>query len=224
MRLALISDVHSNATALRTVLERIQEDAPDQVVCVGDVVGYGPSPAESLSLVSEHADVVVQGNHDRNAAAPERYGHHPTAGPGLAHTAEQLSDEQLDRLSALPERTELADGSVLVVHSHPQPEKRDLHVYPEEFPTLAELVDSRFLIVGHTHVQAATEADGTLVVNPGSVGQPRDGDPDAAYAILDTDAAEVELNRVPYDLDAVRERVEAAGLPDRTWERLHDGE
>lgn len=143
MKLALISDVHANATALRAVLERVREDAPDQTVCVGDVVGYGPSPAESLSLVPEHADHVVQGNNDRNAATPERYGHHPTAGPGLARSAERLSETQLKWLTALPAQTELADGSTLVVHSHPQPEKRDLHVYPEKFPTLAELVDSR---------------------------------------------------------------------------------
>jgi putative phosphoesterase len=223
MRVALLSDVHANAVALRAVLEEITEADPDTVVCAGDVVGYGPDPATCLALIRDAADVVVCGNHDRNAGTPGRYAGHPTAGPGLEHTAAELDAEQHEWLCDLPTRATLDDGAVLVVHSHPDPGRRGRYVYPEDFKAVGRDVDADVLVLGHTHVQGASEAEGTLVVNPGSVGQPRDGDARAAYALLDTTGPSVDLRRVDYDVDAVREAVEDAGLPEKTWRRLRKG-
>jgi len=223
MRLALLSDVHANEPALRAVLADLADEPFDRLVCVGDVVGYGPDPAACLSLVRDRADVCVAGNHDREANTPERYSGHPTAGPGLEHTYETLGDEELAWLDELPERRRLADWSTTVAHSHPDPEHTDRYVYPADFSDVGSTVDTAVLAMGHTHVQGAELVGETLVVNPGSVGQPRDGEPGAAYAIVDTDDRTADLRRVAYDVGAVRERVRAAGLPDETWKRLLDG-
>jgi putative phosphoesterase len=223
MRVALVSDVHANAVALRAVLDEVDDADIDAVVCAGDVVGYGPDPVACLDRVRDVADVVVVGNHDRNADRPRRYAGHPTAGPGLEHAATELDEERHEWLRSLPARATVDDGSVLVVHSHPDPDRRGQYVYPEDFDAVAEAVDADVLVLGHTHVQGAETVHGTLVVNPGSVGQPRDGDERAAYALLDTAEQSVDLRRVDYDVDAVRERVEAAGLPEKTWRRLLKG-
>jgi len=150
----------------------------------------------------------------------------PTDGRGgLEHAKATLSDDQLDWLRGLPRTADLAGGRYLLVHSHPAAEREDAYVYPEEFPNLdRHLGEYDGIVLGHTHVQGLREVGGGFVVNPGSVGQPRDGDPDAGYAVLDTATDEVDLRRVEYDIDRVREAIEAAGLPERTAERLYKGE
>ncbi len=223
MRVALLSDIHANEPALQAVLSDLSADAVDLVICVGDIVGYGPDPSACVSRMREHADSCVAGNHDREANTPERYGGHPTAGPGLKHTYDQLDDDQLTWLAELPERRRLEDDSIMVAHSHPDPAHTDQYVYPEDFSTVGATVDTEFLVMGHTHVQGAETVEGTLVINPGSVGQPRDGEPGAAYAVVDTDDQSADLRRVDYDIDAVRDRVRAADLPEETWERLVEG-
>jgi len=223
MRIALLSDIHANEPALQAVLSDLSKDAVDLVICIGDIVGYGPDPAACVSLMREHADSCVAGNHDREANTPERYSGHPTAGPGLKHTYEQLDDDELAWLDELPERRRLQEDSITVAHSHPDPVHTDRYVYPEDFSTVGTTVDTDLLAMGHTHVQGAETVEGTLVVNPGSVGQPRDGDPGAAYAVVDTDDQSADLRRVDYDIDEVRDRVQATGLPDEAWERLKEG-
>ncbi|KPN29216.1 phosphodiesterase [Halolamina pelagica] len=223
MRVALLSDIHANEPALQAVLSDLPSEQVDSVICVGDIVGYGPDPKACVSLVRAHADHCVAGNHDREANTPDRYSGHPTAGPGLQHTYDQLGDDERTWLTELPERRKLPDHSITVAHSHPDPAHTDRYVYPDEFSTVGAPVDTDLLAMGHTHVQGAETVDGTLVVNPGSVGQPRDGEPGAAYAIVDIDDQTADLRRVDYDIDAVRNRVRAAGLPDETWERLEEG-
>jgi diadenosine tetraphosphatase ApaH/serine/threonine PP2A family protein phosphatase len=127
---------------------------------------------------------------------------------------------QLAWLDDLP-RECVIDGRFLLVHDHPR--VRDRYVYPQEFSAIAESVDYDAVILGHTHVQGAETADGTLVVNPGSIGQPRDRDPRAAFAVLDTETVEVDLHRVEYDVERVREAITNAGIPERTGERLLTG-
>lgn len=223
MRLALISDVHANATALRAVLDELESLDVDRVVCAGDVVGYGPDPAACVELVRESADVVVAGNHDRMVETPDRYAAHPTAGPGLSHAADSLSEPARAWLRSLDSRTRLANASVVVAHSHPDPGRRGEYVYPDGFSAVESAVDADYLVLGHTHVQGVHEGEETVVVNPGSVGQPRDGDPAAAYALVDTDARTVDCRRVGYDVEAVVDRIEKAGLPEETGERLRTG-
>lgn len=222
MRLGVISDVHANRVALEAVLDDMP--AVDRLVCAGDVVGYGPWPGECIELVREHCAATVEGNHDRNVDTPDRYSMNVMAHEGLKHALAELSDEQREWLRSLPRTVELAEGRVLVVHDHP--EHVDQYVQPHSFPEIRPYLDDYdACILGHTHIQHEATVDGRLILNPGSVGQPRDKDPRAAYAVVDTaaDPVDAQLHRVTYDIDAVQRACREAGLPGRTAERLAQG-
>ncbi|MFD1512715.1 metallophosphoesterase family protein [Halomarina rubra] len=234
MRIGLVSDLHANAVAFAAVRDALAEASLDRLVCAGDVVGYNPFPAECVEALRSDAAArqvgvetvtTVQGNHDRAVADPERYRHNEMAFAGLRYARERLDDEQRAWLDALPVEATLADGRVRVVHDHPV--ERDRYVHPEGFPALADhLGEESVLVLGHTHVQHHEWVDDTLVVNPGSVGQPRDGDPRAAFAVLDLPddgRPSVTDHRVDYDVDSVQAAVAAAGLPERTARRLARG-
>jgi putative phosphoesterase len=223
MKVGLISDVHANLPALEAVLE--DTPAVDRIVCAGDVIGYNPWPAECVERVREVAATTVRGNHDRTVETPDRYRANRMAEAGLEHAKASLSADQRAWLDGLPRAETFAGGRYLLVHSHPAPEREDAYVYPEEFPNLdRHMGDYDGIVLGHTHVQGERSVAGGVVVNPGSVGQPRDGDPDAGYAVLDTQTDEVDLRRVAYDVDRVSEAVADAGLPERTAARLYKGE
>ncbi|MDL5362924.1 metallophosphoesterase [Halalkalicoccus sp. NIPERK01] len=218
MRVGLISDIHANRVALSTVLEDMP--AVDRLLCAGDVVGYNPWPAECLDVVRERSVPTVMGNHDRAVASDTAFRFNAMAKAGVEHARRELSEEGLQWLAALPEeRTEL-EGRVKLVHGHP--ENPDHYTYPEEFSP-ALLGDEELLVMGHTHVQGHAVYDEGIVCNPGSVGQPRDGDPRAAYAIVDLDERTVEERRVEYDVERVIEAVSEAGLPERIGSRLREG-
>lgn len=220
MRIGLISDVHANLVALEAVLDDMP--AVDEIVCAGDVVGYNPWPAECVEKIREVASVCVQGNHDRSVEDPLRYG--GMAREGLRHARAELTDEQLDWLVTQPRRAEFADGAYQVAHSHPDPDEMGTYVFPDDFTDMEPYVDGYDgLVLGHTHVQHKAVIDDRLVVNPGSVGQPRDKNPDAAYAILNTETQTVDLHRVRYDIDRVISKVELLDLPTKVGTRLLDG-
>jgi putative phosphoesterase len=223
MKVGLISDVHANLPALETVLD----DMPsvDRIVCAGDVIGYNPWPAECVERVREVAAMTVRGNHDRTVETPEKYRANRMAEAGLEHAKATLSDDQRAWLDGLPRAETFAGDRYLLVHSHPAADREDAYVYPEEFPNLdRHMGEYDGIVLGHTHVQGKRSVAGGVVVNPGSVGQPRDGDPDAGYAVLHTQTDEVDLHRVAYDIDRVSEAVADAGLPERTAARLYKGE
>lgn len=222
MKLGLISDIHGNLPALEAVLN----DMPsvDDVICAGDIVGYNPWPAECVQRVRDVCSVVVQGNHDRHIDNPDGFLANQLAQAGLTFANDQLNSEQIHWLAGLPPRTEFANGQYQLAHSHPDPEKLDAYVRPADFARLRPYLDAyEGIVVGHTHIQHQAVIDGRLICNPGSVGQPRDGDPDAAYAVLDVKNSDVEMRRVKYDIDSVISRVEEVGLPDRIGTRLLDG-
>jgi len=226
MRIGLLSDVHANRVALDAVLD----DLPpvERLVCAGDVVGYGPWPGECVERLSERDVPCVMGNHDRAVArdTPFRFNH--MAAAGVEYARAQLKEGAMDWLSGLPATRRLFDGRLAVAHGHPS--DPDRYTYPREFGE--HLLDAasgpdgppQVLVLGHTHVQGHAVLDDGIVCNPGSVGQPRDGDPRAAYAVLELDAGTVVERRVAYDVDAVCEGVEAAGLPERIGTRLREGE
>ncbi|MFW5917574.1 MAG: metallophosphoesterase family protein [Halorubrum sp.] len=223
MKVGLISDVHANLPALEAVLDDMP--AVDRIACAGDVIGYCPWPAECVDTVRDVATATVRGNHDRTVETPERYRANRMAEAGLEHAKRTLSDDQLAWLRGLPRTETFAGDRYLLVHSHPDAEREDAYVYPEEFSTVDRYTDDYDgIVLGHTHVQGARSVGGGLVVNPGSVGQPRDGDPDAGYAVLDTRTDDVDLRRVAYDVDRVSEAVADADLPERTATRLYKGE
>lgn len=222
MKIGILSDIHGNLPALEAVLDDLS--TVDEIVCAGDVVGYNPWPGECVERVRDVADVCVQGNHDRKVEHPTEYSHNEMARAGLEHAQRELSDEQVRWLSDLPRRTTIVDGYVRLVHSHPDPEKLGRYVRPRDFPRMRPYLDNfDALVLGHTHVQHRAYVDGRTIVNPGSVGQPRDGNPRAAYAILDTGEISFDLRPVEYDINRVIDKVEDSDSPVETGTRLLDG-
>jgi putative phosphoesterase len=218
MRVGLVSDIHGN----RVALDAVAADMPDvdRLVCAGDVVGYNPWHAACVEWIRDRGVPTVMGNHDRAVAGGGSFGFNSMAGAGVQHARETLSEEQIGWLGDLPDRRTAVDGRVKLVHGHP--DDPDRYTYPAEFrPGL--LGDEDVLVLGHTHVQGHATYDEGVVVNPGSVGQPRDGDPRAAYAVLDLEAMTVDERRVSYDVDRVVRAVAEAGLPERIGTRLRDG-
>jgi putative phosphoesterase len=218
MRVGVISDIHGNRVALDAVLEDMPD--VDSLVCAGDVVGYNPWHGACIETVRERSIPTISGNHDRAVAEGSGFSFNSMAGAGVRHAREQLDDEQIEWLAALPTERRAVDGRVKIVHGHP--ENPDRYTYPAEFgPTL--IGEEDVLVMGHTHVQHHEVYDEGVVLNPGSVGQPRDGDPRAAYAVLDMDDLAVTEHRVSYDIDRVVTAVESADLPRQIGTRLRDG-
>ena len=218
MRLGVISDVHGNRPALSAVLD----DMPpvEAIVCAGDVVGYNPWPADCVDAVRDRGIPTVQGNHDRAVASGDAIGFNGMARAGVEYAREQLDAGAIGWLGALPAERRVAGGRVKLVHGHP--DDPDHYTYPREFAP--DLLDGEeLLVLGHTHVQHHAVFESGIVLNPGSVGQPRDRDPDAAYAVVDLDERSVEERRVSYDIDAVVDAVADAGLPPEIGERLREG-
>ncbi|OAQ53131.1 hypothetical protein HTG_09875 [Natrinema mahii] len=221
MKVGLISDVHSNKVALETVLADMP--AVDEILCAGDVVGYNPWPGDCVDELRSRDVPTVMGNHDAAVAGDTPFRFNGMAKAGVDHANGELSDDQLEWLADLPAERLACDGRVKLVHGHPDdPDRYTRYTYPEEF-TARMLGDEDVLVLGHTHVQGVERFGEGIVVNPGSVGQPRDGDPRAGYAVVDLDALTVETHRVEYDIDAVQAAVEEAGLPSRIGSRLVRG-
>jgi len=227
--IGLISDVHGNLPALEAVLDDMPE--VDSVVNAGDVVGYNPYPRECVEAVQSHDMVTVQGNHDRAVAGDASFAFHSDAGRAVEWTRERLDEDELGWLGDLPAERETVLEGMRVKTVHGAPGEPDRYVYPHDFSS-SLLGGEDVLVLGHTHVQVKREYDEGMIVNPGSVGQPRDGDPRAAYAVLEGDRdgeegvdvdAEVELRRVEYPVSQVQDEIRSAGLPESLAERLADG-
>jgi diadenosine tetraphosphatase ApaH/serine/threonine PP2A family protein phosphatase len=245
MRIAVVSDVHANLAALESVLRHAEsEHALDAVWSLGDLVGYGPQPSECLTRLRGFDFLSVAGNHDLAASdVIDTEDFNPAAAAANAWNASQLSEEERGFLRELPrtlelERMQLAHGSLR------DPVWEYLITIPGALAQF-ELMAMPFSFVGHTHVplvfiegsEAAFDLDymqpsagevvqlgeRRLILNPGSVGQPRDGDPRAAYAIYDTEAQTVAFHRVEYDIAATQAVMADAGLPQSLIERLNRG-
>ncbi|WP_435155940.1 metallophosphoesterase family protein [Haladaptatus sp. DFWS20] len=218
MKVGVISDVHANRVALDAVLD----DMPtvDGLLCAGDVVGYNPWPAECIDILRNRVTASVMGNHDRAVVSGTAFSFNSMANAGVEYARNELNDLQREWLANRPLTTTACDGRVRIVHGHP--DDPDHYTYPGEFsPEL--LGDEDVLVMGHTHVQHHEVYDEGVVMNPGSVGQPRDKDSRAAYAVLDLDPITVEERRVEYDIETVQEAVRDAGLPERIGTRLEKG-
>ena len=218
MRIGVISDIHGNKVALDEVLEDM--DYVDKIICVGDIIGYGPRPQECVETVRNECEVYVQGNHDRDVARPERYMKGSGVYEGLMHARKELNKEQLEWVTEL-DRTAVFKGYKLV-HSHP--EVVDRYVYPRDFGDIFSYVENeKGILLGHTHYQHAKKRSDEIVMNPGSVGQPRDGDVRAGYGVLNSDDNSYELHRVSYNIKKTQEQIEEAGLPNKNGRRLGNG-
>ncbi len=218
MRVGVLADIHGNKVALEAVLADME--AVDALVCAGDVVGYNPWHAACLATIRERGVPTIAGNHDRAVAGGTDFAFNSLAGAGVRHARETLSADQIEWLRSLPTVRQEIDGRLKLVHGHP--DDPDHYTYPSEFSARL-LGDEDVLVMGHTHVQHHETYDEGVVLNPGSVGQPRDGDPRAAYAVVDLDDLAVEERRVEYDIDRVVAAVAEADLPDRIGTRLRNG-
>lgn len=217
---ALLSDIHANLTALEAVLHALPR--VDRIWVTGDTVGYGSDPADVLALLREKDALMVAGNHDRAVATGqglEMFNGHAAAAV-KAHR-KWLSAEERDRLASLPLTLE-SDGFTLVHGSLRDPVWEYVMTQGQAAATLG-LAKTAHCCNGHTHVPRVFRVGERIVVNPGSVGQPRDGDPRAAYAVLATDTAEVTFERVEYDVAATQRRIRARGLPEFLADRLAIG-
>ncbi|HLX21502.1 MAG TPA: metallophosphoesterase family protein [Gaiellaceae bacterium] len=242
MRVAVVSDIHSNLHALEAVLAAIDEEAPDELWCLGDLVGYGPRPNECCAAIAERADVCLAGNHDlavRGTIDLEEF--HGDAADAAKWNRDALTPESqalLDRL----EPHGSAHGVALYHGSARDPIWEYVLSDEAAIVTLA-LADSPLVLVGHSHVAlkvvvSGDELDGGLapaglelelgglraLLNPGSVGQPRDGDPRAAWLLLDLDAQRAAFRRVEYDVERTQQEMRDAGLPEFLAARLELGQ
>ena len=251
MRLALLSDIHGNLPALEAVLAEIEAAGVDEAWCLGDLVGYGAQPNECTAVVRERCSVSLVGNHD--LAALDRLDvstFSPAAAAAVRWTREVMTEETVAYLDALEPAAE--DGEVALYHASPRDPVWEYVLWPDQAAQCIRAQARRVSFIGHSHValffaladtpQGTADDDpdargaqatagtsleldrGRWLINPGSIGQPRDGDPRAAWLELDTDAWRAVFHRVPYEIDRAADAIVAAGLPEHLARRLYVGQ
>ena len=233
-RVAVITDIHGNLPALEAVLEAIDGMSVDAVYCGGDLVGYGPHPDEVCGLIEKSRIPTIYGNYDYaigrdldDCGCAYRDQHDRELGRrSIEWTLGHTDDRSKAFMRELPFdlRFELGDSRVRLVHGSPR--KVNEYLFADKpartFERIAAGADSDVLVFGHTHQPWIHEYGGLLFVNCGSVGKPKDGDPRAAFALLDADrdGVQARIERVEYDAEAAARAVAAAGLPDEYAESL----
>lgn len=241
MQYIVLSDIHGNAPALETVLR----DAPpfDAVICLGDIVGYGPNPSLCIARVQDFDLTCIAGNHDWGVVGrTDMYVFNREARNALIWTQQSLSESELKFLSDLTPKLQLTDG-ILLSHGSPRDPVWEYLVDTVSASQNFDQFGFDLSLVGHSHLPVGFEWLGPddvdvirpqvgeplalegrrLILNPGSVGQPRDGNPDASYAYLDTDAMTWTFRRVAYPVEITQERMRAQELPRRLIDRLELG-
>ena len=244
-RFGLVADVHANLQALEAVLAHLEAERVDEIWCLGDVVGYGGDPAACVALVRERCAGTVRGNHDAAAVdARLREGFNPHARAAIELQAELLDAETRAWLAGLPPLIEL-DDVVLLHGSVADPDAFPYVLGAWDADRELEALTARWGFYGHTHVPAGwrkapdrpaperieipasgavrLDGSGRYLVNPGAVGQPRDGDPRAACAVFDREDARLWIARLPYDIPGAQAAIRRAGMPAIEAARLVDG-
>lgn len=238
MRVGLLSDIHANLVALEAVLTALGK--VDALWVTGDTVGYGPDPGDTLTLLRERSAVLVQGNHDRAVATGEGIEFfHDRAAEAALMQKQWLSPADRDLLAALP-LTTVADGFTLC-HGSLRDPLWEYVTTPQAANATLRLASTDYCCNGHTHIPKLFSMTGDVgvmirpvlgtphrlarstLINPGSVGQPRDGDPRAAYAVLDTVEGTVTFYRASYQVHETQRRIHARGLPEMFADRLAFG-
>jgi len=243
MRYAIIADIHSNLAAFTAVLADIEHrGGVEEVWCLGDVVGYGPDPHECIALLRQTNHVCLAGNHDWAAIGKLDTSYfNPEAAAACHWTARQLSPEDVDYLENLP--LSIQKGDFTLVHGSPREPIWEYLLSTSEAKENFAYFQTQFCLAGHSHVPLVfsysetgacsysqflpdtelTLGKSRLIINPGGVGQPRDGNPRASYAIFDSETRIIRLYRIPYDIDATQARMVEHGLPMRLVARLSHG-
>lgn len=245
MRYLVISDLHSNHEALKSVLEDARGHY-DRIVCCGDLVGYGPDPNAVLDWARANLHAVIRGNHDRACCGLENLAwFNPVAKAASLWTMARLTTENFEYLRQLRAGPLRVDGFQLI-HGSPLDEDEYL-ISGADARNVFDYLETNVSFFGHTHLQGGfaqangyfqvmraldpfaceawhrLDADGIYLINAGSVGQPRDGDPRSAYALYDSETRELLQRRVVYDCESTRRKIAAGGLPDVLGSRLAIG-
>jgi predicted phosphodiesterase len=244
MRYAIISDIHSNLAAFQAVLQDIGErGGVERIWYLGDIVGYGPDPKECIALLREYDHICVAGNHDWGAIAKiSTDDFNPEAAFACEWTGQQLNDDEVNYLSDMP--LKVTEGAFTLAHGSPREPIWEYVVSTNVAKVSFNYFQTGFCLVGHSHVPAVFEyledrgdcilkefpldkplklGNNRLIINSGSVGQPRDGDPRASYAIYDSHSNIIWHYRVPYDITITQQRMKEVGLPRRLATRLSHG-
>jgi diadenosine tetraphosphatase ApaH/serine/threonine PP2A family protein phosphatase len=243
MRIVIVADMHSNLEAFEAVLAHAAAGGPiDRLWCLGDVVGYAADPGACVALLRRYPHAAVVGNHDLAATGGlSTDDFNAAAARAAVWTGERLSAEDRRYLSSMP-FVVVEDDFTLVHGSLRHPEWEYL-LSTDAAEEHLRLQDTPYSLVGHSHVpfvaaeregspptitpledgDVVTLGDGRLIINPGGVGQPRDGDPRASYAVYDSETSTLTLHRVEYDLETAQRKIRKAGLPSYLAERLAHG-
>jgi diadenosine tetraphosphatase ApaH/serine/threonine PP2A family protein phosphatase len=243
MKYGILGDIHGNLSALEAVLARLDAEGVDQLVSVGDVVGYGAAPGACIALLRERGATVVLGNHDAACVGQlDTLYFNPYAQAAVEWTREALTRDERDWLLALPYVEHLEHCSVAHGTLH-RPELYDYIQGPRDADPSLDIMPLPVCFVGHTHVPVTLlrprddptrtgytwdpeidlEDSHRALINVGSIGQPRDEDPRAAYAVFDARTSRVSIRRVEYDIDREASRIREAGLPSVLADRLYLG-
>ena len=242
MRALIVSDIHSNIEALQSVIQDAEQRGGfDEVWQLGDLVGYGPDPIECIDLMRKMDAQGVAGNHDLASSGKLSVkAFNMYAAAASRWTTAQLDDEHVEYLLSLPLRTEMEDFTA--VHGSPRDPVWEYVVTPESAAANFLHFDSSRCILGHSHIPficrphestavfhlfpldtPVTLDDGRMIINPGSVGQPRDGDPRASYVVYSANDGTVSHHRVEYDIQKTQEKMSERGLPKYLVDRLPQG-
>jgi len=240
MRYAIISDIHANLEALEAVLADMKKESVEKCVCVGDIVGYGANPHECIELIRKHCSVCVAGNHDfatiekTNIEFFNQYARQATL-----WTRQNITEDDRKYLESLPLVADVDDRFTLVHGTLYAPALFDYIQTTFDAYLSLQVLQKPICFVGHSHVPISFFLDDAVtystepviklkegvktVINTGSVGQPRDDDPRAAYAVYDTEKNLVIIKRVEYDVEKAIKKIRDAGLPEILGERLRYG-
>lgn len=239
MRYVMMSDIHGNLEALQAALEAARRFEPYQLMCLGDFVGYGADPEPCIELAGDKANLMLAGNHDLAVAGVISTDDFNTiARESITWTRDQLSPEDQELLSNLP--LQYIDGDYCYTHASPIDPIRFMYIRTlEDVAEVFASIGQRFCFVGHTHLPvlvAMNARNGRMEVkrepkidiaahcryfiNVGSIGQPRDSNPDACLVVLDEEAGSLEFIRVPYDVSKSQGKILSNGLPSYLAERL----
>ncbi|MGE4618696.1 MAG: metallophosphoesterase family protein [Planctomycetota bacterium] len=239
MRIGIISDIHGNEEALDAVFAFLDGEDVDRILCLGDVVGYGPAPSACLTKVKERCDVIVAGNHEFAVLDQLDIDYfNPIARQATLWTRDQLTEEELDYIRSWPLVHHEEDFS-LVHGSLDQPDLFDYIQTTWDAHLSFQQLQTPVCFIGHSHVPIAfllsdvirysTEDTITIheglqaIINVGSVGQPRDGNPLSSTVIFDTEKQQIDRYRIAYDIKTVQDKILESGLPGFLAERLTDG-
>ncbi len=229
MRYAVISDIHSNLEALEAVIREIPTETP--VLCLGDIVGYGSQPNEVIEAI-QHLNLiaVLMGNHDYAVVTGDVQGFSSDAASAIRWTRNHITARNMQFLSTLnPEaHLELEGTPIALYHGSPRDPLFE-YIYPmiidEEVESLINVSKCRIILLGHTHVPMCLSVNAGILANPGSVGQPRDGDPNASIGFLSvaSDEFNFQNKRVKYDVQSAATKIIQSGLPLFLASRLREG-